>query len=73
MAPAVSGSGEAVFPATALGRQTARGRTILLHAEQGLGDTLQFIRYAPLVQQCGAGTRAVSAHLALFAWELPRD
>ncbi len=29
------------------------GRTILLHAEQGYGDTLQFIRYAPLVQQCG--------------------
>jgi Flp pilus assembly protein TadD len=29
------------------------GRTILLHAEQGLGDTLQFIRYTPLVQQRG--------------------
>src|SRR5262249_6732055 len=29
------------------------GRTILLHAEQGLGDTLQFIRYAPLVKRCG--------------------
>jgi tetratricopeptide (TPR) repeat protein len=29
------------------------GRTVLLHAEQGLGDTLQFIRYAPLVQQQG--------------------
>ena len=29
------------------------GRTILLHAEQGLGDTLQFIRYAPWVRQCG--------------------
>jgi Flp pilus assembly protein TadD len=29
------------------------GRTILVHAEQGLGDTLQFIRYAPLVQQRG--------------------
>src|SRR5262249_8103017 len=25
------------------------GKTILLHAEQGLGDTIQFIRYAQLV------------------------
>jgi tetratricopeptide (TPR) repeat protein len=30
------------------------GKTILLHAEQGLGDTIQFIRYAPLVKQSGA-------------------
>ncbi len=30
------------------------GRTVLLHAEQGFGDTLQFIRYAPLVKQRGA-------------------
>jgi len=29
------------------------GRTILLYAEQGLGDTLQFIRYATLVRQRG--------------------
>jgi tetratricopeptide (TPR) repeat protein len=30
-----------------------RGRTILLHAEQGIGDTFQFIRFAPLVKECG--------------------
>src|SRR6185369_12121490 len=29
------------------------GRTILLHAEQGFGDTFQFVRYVPLVVQRG--------------------
>jgi tetratricopeptide (TPR) repeat protein len=29
------------------------GRTILLHAEQGFGDTLQFVRYVPLVAEAG--------------------
>lgn len=32
-----------------LGADELRGRTILLHAEQGLGDTLQFCRYVPMV------------------------
>ncbi len=32
------------------------GRGVLLHAEQGLGDTLQFVRYAELVQQRGGRT-----------------
>ena len=29
------------------------GRTLLLHAEQGLGDTLQFIRYAQFIKPLG--------------------
>ena len=37
-----------------LGEQSLQGKTILLHDEQGYGDTLQFCRYAPLVARRGA-------------------
>ncbi|WP_158903669.1 tetratricopeptide repeat protein [Burkholderia sp. L27(2015)] len=37
-----------------LGDEAIAGKTILLHAEQGLGDTLQFCRYVALVAKLGA-------------------
>ena len=37
-----------------LGKESLRGKTILLHAEQGLGDTIQFCRYAQQVNAQGA-------------------
>jgi hypothetical protein len=37
-----------------LGVENIAGKTILLHAEQGLGDTIQFCRYAKMVKSLGA-------------------
>lgn len=37
-----------------LGKEQLEGRTILLHSEQGLGDSLQFCRYVKMVKALGA-------------------
>ena len=36
------------------GQESLEGKTLLLHTEQGLGDTLQFCRYATVAAQRGA-------------------
>ncbi len=58
------------------------GRTIYLHAEKSVGDTLQFIRYVPLVQRQGGRTivecqpalrRLLAANLPVQQWLVPGD
>jgi hypothetical protein len=36
------------------GQQSIQGKTLLIHAEQGQGDFIQFCRYAPMAQALGA-------------------
>ncbi len=36
------------------GHSSLQGRTLLLHAEQGLGDTIQFSRFVPALSKAGA-------------------
>lgn len=43
------------------GRDSLKGKTILVHAEQGFGDAIQFCRYTSLVKQRGA-------HVVLEVW-----
>lgn len=41
-------------PARWLGRESLAGKNVLLHCEQGLGDTFQFCRYVRLIADLGA-------------------
>jgi tetratricopeptide (TPR) repeat protein len=37
-----------------LGQEAIEGKTILVHADEGLGDTIQFVRYVPMMAERGA-------------------
>ncbi len=37
-----------------LGEQSIQGKTLLIHAEVGLGDSIQFCRYVPMLEAMGA-------------------
>jgi tetratricopeptide (TPR) repeat protein len=47
------------FPGVRWDGSPLAGKTILLHREQGFGDTIQFIRYAALLKERGARTLTV--------------
>jgi tetratricopeptide (TPR) repeat protein len=52
------------FPQSVWDGSDLQGRTILLYTEQGIGDTLQFVRFALVVKQRG-GTVIVQCQKAL--------
>lgn len=57
----------ATFPQPRWDGGPLAGRTLLIHCEQGLGDTLQFIRYVKLARErAGDGRVIVAAQTALL-------
>jgi tetratricopeptide (TPR) repeat protein len=37
-----------------LGKESIDGKTILIHTDEGFGDSIQFVRYTPMVAELGA-------------------
>jgi len=56
---------EALLPLPRWDGSDLAGKTIVLYSEQGLGDTIQFIRYAPLVKARGGTVVAACPPLLL--------
>ena len=48
------------------GEQPVAGKTLLIHAEQGLGDLIQFCRYIPMVEALGANI-VLEVHASLVS------
>ncbi|MBD2121379.1 tetratricopeptide repeat protein [Trichocoleus sp. FACHB-262] len=48
------------FPQPLWDGTNLQGRSILLHSEGGFGDTLQFVRYTPLVAERGGSVKIVA-------------
>ncbi len=60
------------FPQPIWRGEPLNGARILLHAEQGLGDSLQFLRYVPMVHAAGGKViLSVPSTLARLAANLP--
>jgi tetratricopeptide (TPR) repeat protein len=60
------------FPQPQWRGEPAAGKTLLIHAEQGFGDTIQFCRYVPLAVELGLRViMEVQPPLARLLHELP--
>ncbi len=62
----VSGAEQLRFSQPRWQGQPLKGRTILLAAEQGLGDTIQFVRYARLVKERSGGSVILRSNPVLY-------